>query len=472
MNMQNSVASGSSRREFLKTSAVAVAGAGLVSAWAPPVHAAGSDTLRIALIGCGNRGTGALVQALSTSGSVKLWALADAFSDRIEMCLNHVERELKGEETEPRPARKSKKAKSIAKAKPVQSLGDRIDVPKERQFVGLDAYRKAIESGVDVVLLAQPPGYRPQHFEYAIHAGKHVFMEKPVATDPAGIRRVLAAAEEAKKKNLKVGVGLQRRHQPSYLEAIQKIRDGAIGDLIALRAYWNGGNPAKQPFPRGDLSELEYQVRNWYFFSWLSGDHICEQHVHNLDVCNWIKDGHPMEAQGLGGRQVRTGKEYGNIFDHHAVEFTYADGTKMYSQCRQIPGCASKVAESAHGTRGVANLNATHAEILITGQKPWRVSGGSQGYSNNAYQAEHDALFDAIRNDKPYNEAEYGAHSTMTAILGRMATYSGQIVKWDEAIKSNHSTTTDAEKWDAPAPVKANDDGRYAVAIPGVTKVV
>ena len=227
--------------------------------------------------------------------------------------------------------RKSKIAKRHSKAD-----ANKIDVPPERQFTGLDAYRKAIDSGVDVVLLAQPPGYRPQHFEYAIRAGKHVFMEKPVATDAAGIRRVLAAAEEAKKKNLKVGVGLQRRHQPSYKEAIQKIRDGAIGDLVALRCYWNGGPPAKSPYPHDGIAELEFQVRNWYFFTWLSGDHICEQHVHNIDVCNWIKDGHPIEAQGMGGRQVRTGKEFGNIFDHHAVEYTYADGTKMFSQCRQI----------------------------------------------------------------------------------------------------------------------------------------
>src|SRR3954449_9811552 len=355
MNMQRFITPGSSRREFLKTSAVAVAGAGLASAFAPPVHAAGSDTLKIALIGCGSRGTSALGQALSTKGSVKLWALADAFSNLLEGFLNNAKRQLNGEQTERRASRKARR--------PVGNVADKIDVPKDRQFAGLDAYRKAIDSGVDVVLLAQPPGYRPQHFEYAVRAGKHVFMEKPVATDPAGIRRVLAAAEEAKKKNLKVGVGLQRRHQPSYHEAIQKIRDGAIGDLVALRAYWNGSHPAKQPFPRGDLSELEFQVRNWYFFSWLSGDHICEQHVHNLDVCNWIKDGHPTEAQGMGGRQVRTGKEYGNIFDHHAVEFTYADGTKMYSQCRQIPGCMTLVAEFAHGTRGVMSTNGTHSEM-------------------------------------------------------------------------------------------------------------
>ncbi len=470
MTTSNSRRQDATRRDFLKTTAAAVAGLGLAGRMSPPVHAAGSDTIKIALIGCGARGTGALVQALSTTGSVKLWALADTFSDRLESCLRYTERELKGEQPERRRSRKAKK--SFAKVAANVHVAGKIDVPKERQFVGLDAYRKAIDSGVDVVLLAQPPGYRPQHFEYAISAGKHVFMEKPVATEPAGILRILAAAQEAKKKNLKVGVGLQRRHQPSYHEAIQKIRDGAIGDLVALRCYWNGGHPAKQPFPRDGLTELEYQVRNWYWFSWLSGDHICEQHVHNLDVCNWIKDAHPVEAEGMGGRQVRTGKEYGNIFDHHAVEFTYADGTKMFSQCRQIPGCSNLVAESARGTRGLVNLNATHAEIVVDGKSQWRASGGKNGYSNNAYQAEHDALFDAIRNDKQYNEAEYGAYSTMTAILGRMATYSGKIVTWDAAIKSTVSMTSDAEKWDAAAPVEPNRDGRYAVAVPGVTKLV
>jgi predicted dehydrogenase len=465
MSNENPLAFGGSRREFLKTSALAVAGAGLVSALAPPVHAAGSDTIKVALIGCGNRGSAALVQALNTGDSVKLWAMADAFPDRLEKSLRNIEREMTGspESADRKPRKKKKKA--IAKA------ADKIDVPKERQFLGLDAYRKAIDC-VDVVVLAQPPGYRPQHFEYAVKAGKHVFMEKPVATDPAGIRRVLAAAEEAKKKNLKVGVGLQRRHQPSYQQAIEKIRSGEIGDLISLACYWNGGNPAKQPYPHDNLSELEYQVRNWYFFSWLSGDHICEQHVHNLDVCNWIKQGHPVEAQGMGGRQVRIGKEYGNIFDHHAVEYTYADGSKMYSQCRQIPGCATRVAEVAYGGKGVMNLDASHVEMLHGGKRAWRLTGGKGGYANNAYQAEHDALFDAIRNDKPYNEAEYGAHSTMTAILGRMATYSGKIVKWDEAIKSTAAMTTDAEKWDSPAPVQPNSEGRYAIAMPGITKVV
>lgn len=456
--------SSESRREFLKASAGAIAATGLVGALAPPVHAASNDTIKVALIGCGSRGAGAAVQALGTSGPVKLWAMADAFSDRLENCLKNVERALSGEPTGRRASRRARRKTGGA--------SDKIDVPKDRQFVGLDAYQKAIDCGVDVVLLAEPPGYRPQHFEHAVRAGKHVFMEKPVATDAGGIRRVLAAAEEAKKKNLKVGVGLQRRHQPSYQEAIQRIRDGAIGELVTLRCYWNGGPPAKTAFPRENLSELEYQVRNWYFFSWLSGDHICEQHVHNIDICNWIKGSHPTEAQGMGGRQVRTGKEYGNIFDHHAVEYTFADGTKMFSQCRQIPGCANRVAESAHGTKGVMNLDGMHAELFVDKQRTWRVSGGKSGYSNSAYQEEHDALFDAIRNDKPYNEAEYAALSTMTAIMGRMATYSGKVITWDEAFLSTASMTTDAEKWDAPAPIEPDSDGRYAVAVPGVTKVV
>jgi myo-inositol 2-dehydrogenase / D-chiro-inositol 1-dehydrogenase len=452
MSTHDSFTIDGSRRDFLRTAAGSAVGLGLAGAMTTSVHAAGDDTLKIALIGCGNRGTGAIVQALKTKGSVKLWALGDAFSDRVESCLRHVQRDF--ERTRDENA----------------NSANLIDVPEERQVVGLDAYRKVMDSGVDVVLLAGPPGYRPQHFEHAIKCGKHVFMEKPVATDPAGIRRVLAAAEEAKKKNLKVGVGLQRRHQPSYLEAIDRIHNGEIGDLVMLRCYWNGGPPAKTPFPRGDLSELEYQVRNWYFFAWLSGDHICEQHVHNIDVCNWIKQSHPVEAQGMGGRQVRTGKEFGNIFDHHAVEFTYADGTKMFSQCRQIPGAASLVAEGAHGTRGSAILSSTNAELLVGNQRKWRASGGAAGYKNNAYQAEHDALFDAIRNDKPYNEAEYGALSTMTAILGRMATYSGQKLKWDQALQLPDAMTVDAETWDAAAPVMPDDDGRYAIAVPGLTR--
>jgi len=443
----------SSRGDFVKASGIALAAAELTGIMSTPVHAAGDDTIKVALVGCGSRGAGAAAQALSTAGPVNLWAMADAFSNRLEICLRGVQREITDKHGD-------------------QRASERIVVPPERQFIGLDAYRKAIDCGVDVVLLCEPPGFRPKHFEYAVQAGKHVFMEKPVATDSPGIRRVLAAGKAAKKKGLKVGVGLQRRHQNCYHQAIDLIHNGAIGELAALRCYWNAAAPAKSPFARGDLTELEYQVRNWYFFTWLSGDHVCEQHVHNVDVCNWIKQAHPVQAQGLGGRQVRIGKEYGNIFDHHDVEFTYADGTKMFSQCRQIPGCYNHVAEYAHGTRGIVNTYASGAEMLVGGKKVWRSPRGQEGGKRGAYQAEHDALFDAIRNDKSYNEAEYGALSTMTAILGRMATYSGKIVSWDAAFQSNHALTTDAESWDGEAPIGPDEDGRYAVAVPGATQVV
>jgi predicted dehydrogenase len=446
-----------SRRQFLRTSATALAGGALAGVATRPVHAGVDETIKIALVGCGARGAGAALQALHTDGPVKLWAMADAFHDRLDGCLRSLERgSAAGYDREE-----------------TAGVGDQLDVPAERRFVGLDAYRKAIDSGVDVVILAETPGFRPKHFEYAVKAGKHVFMEKPVATDPAGVRRVLAAAEEAKKKKLKVGVGLQRRHQTSYHEALQRIGDGQIGEIMALRCYWNGAQPAKTPKPQGDLSLYQHQVNNWYFFSWLSGDHICEQHVHNIDVCNWIKDAYPREAVGMGGRQVRTGKEYGNIFDHHAVEFTYADGMKMHSQCRQIPGCWNYVAEIVTGTLGVANLYGSGAEIVLQGNKRvWRSARGKAARKLNAYQAEHDALFDAIRNDKPFNEADYAARSTLTAIMGRLATYSGKVVTWDEVFNSPIVLTTDSESWDDAPPVVPNGDGRYEIAVPGVTRVV
>ena len=442
-----------SRRDFLRTSACIVGGTGLVIAGNPAAYAAADDTIKVALIGCGARGAGAALQALSTAGPVKLWAMADAFQDRLDFCLRNLQRGL--------TASYDREAS--------RGMGEQANVPKERQFVGLDAYRQAIDSGVDVVLLIEPPGFRPKHFEYAVRSGKHVFMEKPVATDAAGVRRVLAAAEEAKKKGLKIGVGLQRHHHPSYQEAIPRIRDGEIGPVRLLRCYWNGGPPAKTPMPRGDKTELEHQVRNWYFFSWLSGDHICEQHVHNLDVCNWIKQTHPVEAQGMGGRQVRVGKEYGDIFDHHAVEFAYADGTRMYSQCRQMRGCTARVMEVAHGEKGVAELGA-RATIKLDGKPLIRL--GRQTAAASPYQQEHDVLFDAIRNDRPHNEAEYGALSTMTAIMGRLATYSGNVIRWDEAMRSDIRLTTDAEQWDAEPPVLPNEEGEYPVAVPGVTKVL
>ncbi len=446
-----------SRRSFIERTSVLAAGTAVAGTLVVPkaVHANTSDELKVALIGSGKRGAGAAAQALHTGGNVKLWAMADAFEDRLESTY-HI---LNGGD-------------SVSQGS-AAGLQSQIDVPPERRFVGLDAYKHAIDSGVDVVILAEPPGFRPQHLEYAVDAGKHIFMEKPLATDAPGVRRVLAAAEDAKKKNLKVGVGLQRHHQESYLQCLKQLHDGAIGDIRVLRCYWDTGFPAKTPFPRGDLSELAYQVRNWYFFCWLSGDHICEQHIHNLDVCNWIKQSHPVEAHGSGGRQVRTGIEYGNIFDHHDVEFTYADGSKMMSQCRQIPGCRRFVGEEAHGTKGNVSFTGRTAEIERFDGDGWKYRRPRSGQPQTSpYQTEHDVLFDAIVNDKPHNEAEYGALSTMTAILGRLATYSGKLVTWEEAFNSDVELTIDATSWDDHPRSLPNEQGAYAIPVPGISEVL
>lgn len=321
------------------------------------------------------------------------------------------------------------------------------------------------------MLLAEPPGFRPEHFEYAVAAGKHVFMEKPLATDAPGVRRILEAARQAKAKNLKVGVGLQRHHSSNYQECLRRLHDGELGQITNLRCYWETGFPAKTPFSQPGLSELEHQVRNWYFFAWLSGDHICEQHIHNLDVCNWIKQDHPVEAHGSGGRQVRTGREYGNIFDHHYVEFTYPDGTTMISSCRQIPNCRRYVGEAATGTKGRVEISNDSARFELFDGTTSAIRRRRGKSRENPYQVEHDVLFQAIRNDTPHNEAEYGALSTMTAILGRLATYSGKTVTWEEAFDSEDRLTIDAKSWNDSPRDLPNEDGEYAIAMPGQAPV-
>ena len=434
-----------SRRNFLKNSSKAAAGTALLSAFAAERFAHGalspSDTVRVALEGCGGRGSGAANQALSTSGPVKLVAVADAFKERLDGSLKEISSRHK----------------------------DKVDVPEEHRFVGFDAYKQAIQLA-DLVILATPPGFRPIHFEEAIRQGKHVFMEKPVAVDANGVRKVLAAAEEAKKKNLKVGVGLQRRHQLGYLETMKRLHGGEIGDIVSMRCYWNGTTPwlktraSLEEKAGRKLTEMEYQMRNWYYFVWLCGDHICEQHIHNLDVINWVKNDFPVRAHGMGGCEVRKGPDYGEIFDHHAVEFEYADGSRMFSQCRHINGCWNSVSEHVVGTKGSCDVS----RHTITGANPWRFRDSGR----DPYQQEHDDLFNAIRNDKPFNEAEYGAKSSMTAILGRMATYSGKVLEWDDAINSQISVMPASFDWDADTPVKPGPDGMYPRAVPGKTKVV
>ncbi len=447
-----SPASDASRRGFLKGSAATAAGASLIAGLNPvrAAHVRSDETIRIGLIGCGGRGRGAADQAMNTTGPTKLVAMADAFEDNLNSAVNTLQRQH----------------------------GEKVDVPKDRQFVGFDAYKNVLAADVDIVILATPPGFRPLHFEAAINAGKHVFMEKPVAVDPAGVRKVIDANELAKKKNLAVAVGLQRHHEPIYIETIKRLQDGAIGRIVATRAYWNGEGVWVRPRKEGQ-SEMEYQMRNWYYFNWLCGDHITEQHIHNLDVINWLMGGYPTKAQGQGGRQVRTGREYGEIYDHHFVEFTYekdGDRSVLLSQCRHIANCWNSVSEYAHGATGWANIG--DGQIFDTkGNLVWeypRTEGGKRKNLHDGWQQEHHNLFAAIRRGEIPNEGEYGAYSSMTSILGRMATYSGREISWTEALNSN-LVISPVEKFtsfnDTP-PIVPNADLIYPIPTPGVTKVL
>lgn len=432
------------RREFVKkTSLIAGSLASLPFLTnAQHVNTSVDDAIKIALIGCGGRGTGAAMQALLTIQNVKLVAMADAFRDRIDQCFNALS-DADNEEG---------------------NVSGRVAVPEENKFVGFDGYKKAIALA-DVVILTTPPGFRPIHFEEAVRLGKHVFMEKPVATDPVGIKRVLDAAVIARQKKLNVVVGLQRHYQNSYRELYKKFKDGVIGDIVSAQAWWNNEgvwvNPRKY-----NQTEMEYQMRNWYYFNWLCGDHIVEQHIHNIDVINWFKGGYPVRAQGMGGREVRKGKEFGEIFDHHYVEFTYADGTVLNSQCRHIKGTMSKVDEFIMGTKGniyfgAANMVDRKGKVLYQYDRT---------KENNPYQTEHDELFAAIaKKEYKFDDTENGAKSTMTAILGRMATYSGNVLEFEKTLNSGLSIMPTQFDFNALPPIVPNADGFYPVAVPGVT---
>lgn len=404
-------------------------------------HAASDDTIKIAMVGCGGRGTGACVQAMNTPGATKLVAMCDVDDEQI--------------------------AKSLSSIRAQHH--DKVDVPPDRQFTGFEDYKKAIAEA-DVCILATSPGFRPIHFEEAVRQGKHVFMEKPVAVDAPGVRRILEAAKIAKRKNLKVGVGMQRRHQPTYQETVQRLHDGAIGDIVSMRVYWDGNaREGKERLPGEE--EMRYQIRNWYYYTWLSGDHICEQHIHNIDVMCWIKGGPPVRAQGMGGRQVRNKKINGQIYDHHMVEYEFADGSHCYSQCRQIRGCWPSVSEHAVGTKGTCDLVQQRKLFQITGPNAWtkRLKTSEQGH-----QLEHYPLFRAIRENSHHMEAEYGAMSTMTAILGRMCTYSGKKIEFADAIKSELALVPYGQEltMDSTPPVLPDAEGWYPVAVPGQTVVM
>jgi predicted dehydrogenase len=318
----------------------------------------------------------------------------------------------------------------------------------------------------DVIILTTPPGFRPIHFEEAVRLGKHVFMEKPLATDPAGVKRVLDAAAIAKQKKLNVVVGLQRHYQNSYRELYKRAKDGMIGEIVSAQAWWNNEGVWVN-MRQYNQTEMEYQMRNWYYFNWLCGDHITEQHIHNIDVVNWFKGAYPVKAQGMGGREVRTGKEFGEIFDHHYVEFEYADGSILNSQCRHIKGTMSKVDELIMGTKGSIYCGAMH----IKDRKGKVMYQFDKAQENNPYQTEHDELFVAIaKGEYKFADAENGAKSTMTSIMGRMATYSGNVVEWDTALNSGINIMPATYDFNATPPVLPNADGFYPVAMPGVTK--
>ena len=410
------------------------------------------DTIRVGLIGCGGRGTGAALQALKAAANTKLVAMADAFSDRIEEShKNMMEPEEADEAT--------------------MDAIRRIDVPAEMRFDGFDGYKEVIAAS-DVIILTTPPGFRPLHFEAAVEAGKHVFMEKPVATDAPGIRQVLATAEKAKQKKLNVVVGLQRHYQTVYRKWVEQIHAGAIGDIILGRVYWNSGgvwvrSRAEYEEKAGrPLTEMEYQMRNWYYFNWLCGDHIVEQHIHNIDIGNWVKKGHPVKAQGQGGRLVRTGLDHGEIYDHHFVEFEYEDGSRILSQCRHIPDCMNRVSEAFHGTSGTAPSSGELYDA--SGSAIFRHNSKDDP---NPYQVEHDELFAAINaGEFKYADTENGAIATMSSILGRMATYSGKVITWEEAMASDLDLMPEKFAWDADPPVLPDAEGRYEIPMPGITK--
>jgi predicted dehydrogenase len=421
-----------SRRQFLEVSTLAVASS--LSALAVPknVHAQGSEELKVGLIGCGGRGSGAASQALKADSKVKLWAMADAFADRLELSLNSLQK--------------------------IEGVAEKLDVAPERQFVGFDAYKNVIDC-CDVVLLCTPPHFRPLHLEAAVAAGKHVFAEKPVAVDAPGVRRVLKICEAAKQKNLSIVSGLCLRYDWRFQETIKRIHDGQIGQVQALLANDYRGSIWVKP-RQPEWSDMTWQMRNWYYFTWLSGDFNVEQHVHYLDVCSWIKGEYPVKAVGLGGRQVRTTPEYGHIYDHFSVVYEYADETKLFSNCRQMANCIGDMSCHVYGTKGLAHLGERRRGMLIKSDAgDWRY----EGEENNLYQTEHDELFASIRNGRPLNNGEYMAKSSLVAIMGRMAAYTGQAITWEMAMDSQEDLTPPAYDWDVELAVPP-------VAMPGVTK--
>lgn len=422
--------SDTNRREFLKASAVAAGALAADLAFQGGVHAAGNDVIKIGIVGCGGRGTEATTQCLDADPNMKLVAIGDAFEDRAKGLIDRLTKD---------------------------GYKDKMDIG-DRKFIGLDAYRNVIDN-CDLVLLATPPGFRPIHIEAVVAAKKHLFCEKPVAVDGAGIRRVLKAYETAMQNKTAVVAGTQRRHENKYLESMKRIHGGDLGEILAARCYWNQGALWHKDRQQGQ-SDLDWQLRNWLYFTWLSGDHICEQHVHNLDVINWAMQAHPVKAQGMGGRQVRTGPEFGHIYDHFCIEYEYPNGAHLMSMCRQIENTKGDVSEWVTGSKGRWGTPGFRPSIV--GEKEWKNDAKKD---NAPYKQEHIDLVKSIRDGKPLNELKNVAESTLTAIMGRMAAYTGVEVTWEAALNSKLELMPANLAWDMKLPVPD-------VAMPGKTKLV
>jgi len=429
-----------SRRDFVKTSAALSLGTmGLIGARA---YAAGSDTLRIGLIGCGGRGRGAAANILDAAPGVELYALGDLFPEPLDAAFRQFSRA--------RPEG------------PMEKMGNKINVTRQRCFAGFDAYQKVIDCGVDVVLMATPPHFRPIHLRAAVQAGKHSFIEKPVAVDPVGVRSVIATSALAQKKNLAIVAGTQRRHSSLYLEIIKRIHRGDIGKVVGGQTYflihntpWLGKHRRKR---RPEWSDTEWQCRCWYWFNWLSGDHIVEQFVHSLDFMDWALGSHPVSCIGVGGREVRKGPDYGNIYDHFAIEYEYPEDVRISAMCRQIDSCTDRISDRVVGSEGSAYLDGATARIQ--GARSYKYDGPV----HNPQVQEHADMIAGIRAGRPLNHGKRIAESTLTAIIGRMSAYTGRALKWDWALK--------ASKLDlSPPRYEFGDLPVRPVAVPGTTKL-
>jgi len=419
----------SNRRDFLKTSAVAGGVLAANMSVLSNAHAQGTDEVRVGLIGCGGRGTGAAVDCLHAGRNVRLIAMGDAFPDRVRSSRDQLTR---------------------------SEVRAQVDVPDARMFTGLGAIDQVLATNCNLVILATPPGFRPTHLRAAVAARKHIFTEKPATVDGPGARMNLETFDVATRNNLSIVAGTQRRYQTGYKESMARIHDGDIGTITSARCYWNQGRLWNRARTEG-MGDLEWQIRNWLYFTWLSGDHITEQHVHNLDVCNWALRAHPVKCIGLGGRQVRTAPEFGHIYDHFAIDFEYPNGAHVLSMARQIEGCANKVAEEVTGTRG----KWTSHNYTIAGERAWNFP---RRMDNQPYRAEHVALIESITNNRPINDLRNVTESSLTAVMGRMACYTGQEVTWQQALESTQNLMPARLSMDMELPVPP-------VAMPGTTRL-